>query len=516
MTQDIDVQKVLIYLRKSRSDGEFETVEEVLHRHETILQEYALKTFGKIIPAANVFREVVSGETIEARPEIKKILSLVANNDYYGVLVVEPQRLTRGDMLDCGTIIRVFKYNNVKVLTPTKEFDLTEQYDKKFFEMTLTQGNDYLEYTKMILNRGRIASVKEGNFIGNTAPFGYDKCKIEKHHTLTPNDDASIVKLIFDLYVNKDLGCNQIASELDRRGIKPQHNEYWSPASIREMLRNPVYIGKIRWNNKKTVKTTDEYGNTKSKRTRNSPELMIIDGIHPAIIEEEIYNKAQVKSGRNSRVPGNYEIRNPFATLIKCGNCGHAITLRTYKNKDGSQRCSPRLLCIHQTHCHTPSVEYNDFLNAFIDLLQLRLDDINFKLKNDNDNAVELQENILKGLKKELAGLEQQQSKLYDLLEKGIYTDELFLERNAKLAIRRKELNEAIDIQSKELPKVINYREQAYKLSYAIDILNNPDITAKEKNSFLKSFIKRIDYNCVPEKGNRWKISDFSLDIYFH
>ena len=145
--EQFDVNEIIMYLRKSRADAENETVEEVLARHENLLQDYALQTFGHIIPAANIYKEVASGETIESRPEIKKILSLAANNrNYKALLVVEPQRITRGDMLDCGTIIRVFKYNNIKIITPSKSFDLQDTYDLKYFQMTLQQGNEYLEY----------------------------------------------------------------------------------------------------------------------------------------------------------------------------------------------------------------------------------------------------------------------------------------------------------------------------------------------------------------------------------
>lgn len=516
--EEYNVNSIIMYLRKSRADSENETVEEVLARHETILQEYALKTFGHIIPAENIYKEVASGETIDSRPEIRKVLSLAANNNKYkAVLVVEPQRLTRGDMLDCGTLIRVFKYNNIKIITPSKTFDLQDQYDLKYFQMTLQQGNEYLEYIKFILNRGRIASVKEGCFIGQHPPYGYDKAKKDKKFTLVPNEQADVVRLMFDLYVNKDMGCNQIASELDRRGIKPQYNEYWSPASIREMLRNPTYIGKIRWNYKKTVISTDEYGNATKKRPRGkSDDIIIVDGLHDAIIDEELFNQAQAKAGRNARTPGKLEIRNPYATLLKCGNCGHSMSYRTYKHKDGSPRGNPRMLCNQQAHCHTPSVDYYDFEKAFISALKIHLADFEFKLNNDDGGSSALQQSILNTLKKDLDSLDGQQTKLYDFLERGIYSEDVFLKRNAALNDRRSQLIKAIAVQEEAVPEAINYEEKIYKLSQAIDILQNDDVPAADKNQFLKSFIKRINYyNDLPSKGNRYIENSFRLEVFF-
>ena len=106
----------IIYLRKSRSDSPLESVEEVLAKHEKMLQDFAIRTFGQPIPEENIFREVVSGETIEDRPEMKKVLSRIESKNIKGVLVVEPQRLSRGDLVDCGNIIRAFKYTGTKVL----------------------------------------------------------------------------------------------------------------------------------------------------------------------------------------------------------------------------------------------------------------------------------------------------------------------------------------------------------------------------------------------------------------
>ena len=157
----MNLDHVIMYLRKSRSDNADLSLQEVLARHERQLQEFAGKEYGVPLPESQIYREVVSGETIADRPVMSAIMSLLETGGVQGVLVIEPQRLSRGDMEDCGHLINVFRYTDTKVITPAKTYDLTEEYDRKFFEMELTRGNDYLEYTKRILNRGRIRSVKE-------------------------------------------------------------------------------------------------------------------------------------------------------------------------------------------------------------------------------------------------------------------------------------------------------------------------------------------------------------------
>ena len=82
-----------MYLRKSRADDPNETVEEVLAKHERILQNYAMMNYKSKIPEENIYREVVSGETIDDRPEINQVFIRMQDKDCRGVLVVDPQEL---------------------------------------------------------------------------------------------------------------------------------------------------------------------------------------------------------------------------------------------------------------------------------------------------------------------------------------------------------------------------------------------------------------------------------------
>ena len=108
----------VIYLRKSRADSEKSSLEEVFAKHESELQSLAERTLGNRIPEDKIFREVVSGETITDRPVISQILKVMESKKIKGVFVVDPQRLTRGDLLDKGHLINVFKYTNTKIITP--------------------------------------------------------------------------------------------------------------------------------------------------------------------------------------------------------------------------------------------------------------------------------------------------------------------------------------------------------------------------------------------------------------
>jgi len=497
----------LIYLRKSRSDGEHETVEDVLARHEKILQEFAVETLGEPLPENCIYREVVSGETIQDRPIIKLLLERIQNEPIKGVFTIEPQRLSRGDLSDCGTIIRAFRYTDTLVMTPTKIYDLSDKFDRKFFEMELTRGNDYLEYIKEILMRGRIASISEGNYIGSVPPYGYSKIKYGKSYTLVKNEESDTVKLIFDLWVNQSLGSTSIANYLNKIGIKPRKNEYWTNATIRDMLKNPVYIGKIRWNWRKTVKKY-ENGEIIKSRPKSAPESwMLIDGKHEPIISNELFNAAQDRFGKSPRLKSKKTLVNPFAGLIRC-ECGKSMVYQPQR------KSAARIHCPNQPRCGNKSATYDEIEKEITSSLKAIIAELKLKIENGDNNPQKIQENHIQKLTKELNSIETQQDKLYDLLEQGIYTNAVFLKRNAALAEKRKSISTALEDAKASIPKVINYEEKIIEVSQALKILHKPDAPIKLKNELLKSVIKEIRYVRKTDNHSKWDHTPFSIEVF--
>ena len=236
-------EEILDYLRKSQSDDPLLTVEEVLAKHEAILDEWDERYLGAKVPEQNRFREVVSGETLKERPEINKVLRLIESPKYKAVKVVEPQRLTRGDLEDIGRLMKLLKLTNTLVITPERVYDLRDEYDWNAIEAELKRGNDYLNYYKKIQNRGRLLSVSQGNYIASIAPYGYDKCTVKEGKKKCPTlkinpEQADVVRMIFDMYVNEDLGRVSIAKRLNELGIKPMNGGLWAQDTIKGVLES--------------------------------------------------------------------------------------------------------------------------------------------------------------------------------------------------------------------------------------------------------------------------------------
>ena len=453
----MSVDNYLIYLRKSRQDNENETVEEVLERHEKQLQEFAVREFGHIIPEDNIYREVVSGETIEARPKVKELFERMQSDTINGVLVIEPQRLTRGDLYECGLVVHNFRYSKTLVMTPTKTYNLEDKYDRKFFEMELTRGNDYLEYTKEILMRGRSHSAHEGKWVSSVAPFGYDRVKLSKGYTLAINEkEAEFVRLAFHLYVDEGLGPNLIAQRLHALGARPRRSEYFSSTGVRIMLTNEVYIGKIKWGEKKVI-TVMEDGKLVKKRPRNN-NYEVIDGMHEPIIDEETFKKAQVRKGHMTRESGNNELVNIYAGLIKCKKCGGAISMRIHR-KNGVVERKDRYYCRRQIYCHNVGSNTETVNAAISKTLKSYLEDFKIKIESDDRSMIENHQKIIKGLEKELNDIEARQTQLYDFLEQGIYTPDVFMVRNDKLKEDRERAKQALKNAKQNVPDIKEYEQ---------------------------------------------------------
>ena len=503
--------EILVYLRKSRSDDPLLSVEEVLAKHEKILDDWCEKNLGCKIPEENKLREVVSGETIEDRPEFQRVLKMIESPRFKGCLVVEVQRLGRPDLEEIGRISKLFRFTNTLVITPQKAYDLRDEYDRDSFERELKRGNEFLEYQKKILIRGKLLSLSQGNFVNSVAPYAYKRAWITEGKRKCPTlevieDEAVVVKMIFNMYVNDDMGYVNIARTLDDLGIKPPKGEYWSPNSVREILSNITYVGKVWWYRRKTVRVVED-SEVKKTRPRFSPdECLVYDGKHEAIISEELFQAAQEKKGRNHRAKATTKVRNPLAGLIYC-RCGRAMSYRT-NTKDGVQRNAPRILCDDQVHCGTGSCLYDELIELVCDILEKSIADFELKMNEEANNSKEIHENVIKSLKRRLEDINARELAQWEAQANPDPAQRMpaaiFAQLNAKLMKEKEETETALHKALESMPTPIDYESKKAKFSEALAALRDPDMDAARKNKLLKECIERIEYyRPKPERTKR-------------
>lgn len=512
----ISVDEIIKYSRKSRTDDPLMTVEEVLEKHETILNDWCMRTFGELVPEENTFKEIVSGETIAARPDFQNVLRMIEQPKYKAVLVVDCSRLGRPDLEDIGRISKLFRYTNTFIITPEMAFDMADEFDRERLKMELERSNWYLEAYKKLNMRGRTESVRAGWFIGSVAPYGYDKIKVhdgrKQRPTLAINErEAEAVRLIYDLYVNDGLGATVISHRLNELGYRTRKGATWTLNTVKDILSNEHYIGKVKWNWRKGVNVVTDGEITKT-RPKNT-DYYVFDGKHPAIISEELFAAAQGKRGTHSRTKANKELRNPLAGLVYC-QCGKAMSYRTYKNGNGEERSAPRLLCDQQAYCHTQSVLFDDLLAKVVDVLKSCIADFEIQLKADGDNTVDRYAAQIKRLETRLEELNQKEAAQWEKYAEEGMPKAVFDRLNEKVLAEKETVITAIETAKQNTPTVEMYQERIARFTEALSALQDPNAPVVLKNRLLKACIKRINYS--REQGTRWQRTDYELDVELH
>lgn len=493
---------IAIYLRKSRADEELEKTigeGETLSKHRKALLKFAKE---KKLNIVEIKEEIVSGENLFFRPKMLELLKEVEDKTYDGVLVMDMQRLGRGDMQDQGIILKTFKDSNTKIITPQKTYDLNNDFDEEYSEFEAFMSRKELKMINRRMQGGRVRSIEDGNYIATNAPFGYDIDWINKARTLKINlIESEIVKLIFNLYIEGS-GAGAIAEHLNSLGYKTKFNNKFSPSSVLTILKNEVYIGKVTWK-KKDIKKSKMPDKVKDTRTRDKSEWIVVDGKHKAIINEVTWAKTQEILSNKYHVP--YQITNgpanPLAGLIICSCCNSKMVMRNLRGID-------RILC--KNKCKNISNRFDNVEKALVKALEEHLKQykINVPIKPKLTN-IKLYEQQIEVLKKELYTLDEQKLKLFDFLERGIYSEELFLERSKNLDER---IN-AITTELNNIKKIIETDKKSIKKENIIYFENLLDGYKKsndtrKKNELMKKLIYKAEYK-KESKGD-----DFEIKIY--
>lgn len=501
-----------IYLRKSRKDMELEALGEgeTLARHRAALQELADRQGLKI---AKVFEEVVSGESIAARPRMQELLDDVCAGVYAGVLVMEIERLARGNTKDQGEVAEAFAMSNTLIVTPTKTYDPTNEFDEEYFEFGLFMSRREYKTIRRRMQRGLMESIKEGNYVGSLPPYGYDIIRInKKERTLKLNEQSKYVEMMFDWFVNEGLTAGQIAKRLTEMGIPTQTGRpEWNRSTVKDILQNTLYTGKIRWNRRKVTKEMDEGKKISRKRRLSPDDYIVVDGKHPAIISQEIFDKAQTLFC--GKIPAKFgmPIQNPFARLMFCKHCGKGISYQCYACRDG--RTTPRMVHRESAVCKVKSAPFDDVMAAVVEALKMHIADFEFKISNDEEQRAAKQHiELVNTMEAELKKLEQKRAQLFDFLESGIYTAKDFTERKAVLEERISAAEAGIAQFKASAPVPVDYREKIVKFTECVDALQDPEVTPKHKNELLSGIVRRIEYDCIDLGRN--KGGEVHLDVF--
>ncbi|MGF3112966.1 recombinase family protein [Facklamia sp. P9177] len=268
-----------------------------------------------------------SGKSIEGRVAFTQMMDDIKSgkDGVSFVLVYKLSRFARNaaDVLSSLQIMQDFGVNLVCV---EDGIDSSKDAGKLMISILSAVSEIERENIRIQSMEGRLQKAREGKWNGGFAPYGY---QLVDGELKINEDEAFAIRVIFDKYVNTTMGANSIARYLDNQGIKkiPRQNgknPLFSASLITRIIKNPVYNGKIAYGRRRTEK---KHGTRNEYQLVEQDDYLVADGIHKAIISDEIWEAAQIKITSQAK---KYEyLHKPRGTtthllsgLIKCPICG--------------------------------------------------------------------------------------------------------------------------------------------------------------------------------------------------
>lgn len=438
------------------------------------IRKYA-KQHGYIVPNEYIFRDDgISGRKAEKRPEFIRMIATAKLKPapFCAVLLWKFSRFARNQeesIFYKGMLSR----NHIEVKSISEPIldgpfgslieRIIEWFDE-FYSINLSGE----------VKRGMKERVERGGAVSIPA-FGYDI--VDKNYIVNPAT-APIVRQIFADYLN-GMGALQIAHKLNDMGIRTTRGNLWENRTVDYVLRNPVYIGKIRWN-----------PNGRTRRNYDNPDIMIVDGHHEPIIDAESFNKVQAVYEVNQKKHARYahaegkKYMYMLHGLVKCSDCGASLSM--------SAR-GQGLQCIRYTKGQCKTSHYisvkklNEMVISTLEAsFRSGLFKIVVKSTHSTDEITEIDVAAL--IEKEV----QKYARIKEAFEAGVYTiDEL------------RESRELIDQRINALRAQVKPRHSESALRKkiieenkdAIQTLRDPSVSEEEKNALLHSFIDRIVFD---------------------
>lgn len=497
---------VAIYVRKSRlKDAEALEID----RQVELLIDYAENNDMQY----EVFSEEGSSEDWNGRPQLQKMLMALRNGVYDGVLVTDQDRLTR-DRTDFGLFVRFAKSEGLMLFTLNKTYNFLNDDDIFTSGIQSEMDNHFMRMTKRKLKRGRIQAIKKGVFFG-VAPFGYTKD--ESKHLYPHPEEAPVVELIFDLYVNGNMNQVEICEELDKRGKVARSGKPFNPRGTFLVLSNIVYRGVVHYE-------------------LEGEDVINVEEAHPALVDADTFNKAQVIRAKRRIVPQSSQ-RGVYALskLLVCPKCGQTLSFcmkytskESARNLDKSQRELFILNCysskgqkarIEMTKAGTPRCENNGVKasrveQAVFDELKLKLKDIDAEIEKVLSGSHDFIAKVTvkqEELTLQYNQLESQKKNVQDGFKIGIYDAE---EAQAEIkAIKERQLSIQQELKGLEGSDEKGEVERQQKLKRKIEHLLVMDkADAGKVNKLLHEVIDKV-YFWKEEIDSRHNEKPFALVI---
>ncbi|WP_018931359.1 recombinase family protein [Gracilibacillus lacisalsi] len=430
-----------------------------------------------------------SGTMFLERTAMQLILKKARNREIKMVVFKSIHRLAR-DLKDALEIKEVLLGHGVRVVT------IEEGYDSEFegkndmkFEMFSMFAAQYPKTQSVSISAALAAKVRKGHHIGKI-PYGYDRVN---QKLVIKEDEAAVIRKIFDWYNNKGYGQKTITNKLNE-GLEngsilpPKSGGTWQLTSVQRILKNRTFCGDFILNQYTNIKVDGR------KKQIKNPESKwtIIKDHHPAIVSREEFEKANNKEVVNKR--RKVTPWNEFRGLIKCGHCGsNMVVMQSWKKKkDGSKTYWKYLKCSKYRRSNKcinhPPITYESFREMILERLKEETKKESFNLGSE---ITDYTHDKINQLKRKIKLINEKKERLLD-----IYLDGLL--NKFEYDKKRNNLQNDLEKLENELYIYNNKEKQDMEIQYiknAIEALNNTN------KDLYNVFNALIEYAIIFENG---------------
>jgi len=341
-----------------------------------------------------------SGKSIEGRMEFNRMMDDIKSgkDGVSFVLVFKLSRFGR-NAADVLSTLQVMQDFGVNLVCVEDGIDSSKDAGKLMISVLSAVAEIERENIRVQTMEGRIQKAREGKWNGGFAPYGYQlmdgKLQINE-------EEAEAIRVIFDQYVHTDIGANGVAKYLENHGIhKIQRqngkNPLFDAHLVRLILKNPAYCGKIAYGRRKTEKV---HGTRNEYHLVEQDNYILVDGLHEAIVEEDVWQAAQVKLLAQAK---KYEYVNKIkdtkthllSGILKCPICGAGMygNKSIKRKKDGTKYKDFYYYgCKHRTMTRGHKCDYKKQIRE--ELLDDAVEEVIVKLASNPKFAAMMQEKI--------------------------------------------------------------------------------------------------------------------------
>lgn len=483
-----------IYVRVS-------TEEQAQEGYSIRAQEQKLKDYARIKDwgVYNIYAdEGISGKNIVERPAINSLIEDIKNGKVNNVLVFKIDRLTR-NTADLITLINLFNEYDCAFNSLSESIDTKTASGRMFVKIigifAEFERENIIERTKIGFER----KVREGYTLATRVPsYGYDRKIGEKVQTIN-EAEAIIVREVFDMFTNQHLSFLEISDILNERKIPTKENAVWHSRTIKNMLTNCNYIGKVRY------------------ATKDEKRHFETEGVHEPIISQELYEKTQnlIKKIKTKSYTKRPKEENYFSGVLFCSKCGgRLVTHGSYRKNDkgemigsNSYRCSNYI----KHTCNASNVSHNRVERAFINYIN-NIEDFTVIDEIEIEEKENLNNQKLNTLYKQKDTLEHRENEILNLYISGTMDFEHFTE--IKNPLEQEKMRILSEIQELENSQIEDEQEQIIKADIIKNIKENWELlTDLEKRQFIVQFIDKIIVDGI--KINQRSTAVKILDVKF-